>query len=75
MENEGASPEKLLEFVASGRPRIGMFEGIIDEGELEVGQVSGLIDEIKSAAEIIDEIISEFNEAKKELLEADSYIN
>ena len=67
MENEGASPEKLLEFVTKGRPRMGMFEGNIAEGELEVGQVSGLIDEIKSADEIIQEIIAEFNKAKIEL--------
>ena len=75
MENEGASPEQLLEYVTKGRPRMGMFEGIIDEGELEVGQVSGLIDEIKPAAEIIQDIISEFNKAKEELQNADSYTN
>jgi enoyl-[acyl-carrier protein] reductase II len=73
LENEGASPEKLLEFVSKGRPRMGMFDGNIDEGELEVGQVSGMIDEIKTAAEIIQEIITEFNIAKEELVKSERF--
>ena len=43
-----------------------MFEGDLTEGELEIGQISGLIHEIKPAAEIVKEIISEFNFAKNE---------
>ena len=39
-----------------------MFEGDMIEGELEIGQISGNIDEIKSAKEIIDEIVKEYNE-------------
>ncbi len=63
-ELEGASPEELLELLGQGRSKKGMFEGDMDEGELEIGQVSALINEIKPAKEIIDEIISEFNQAK-----------
>ena len=44
-----------------------MFEGDIEEGELEIGQAAALVNEIKSAGEIVEEIIREFNEAKKEL--------
>ena len=44
-----------------------MFEGNLQEGELEIGQISGLIHEIKSAKEIVDEIVAEFNKKKKEI--------
>lgn len=46
-----------------GRAKKGMFEGNIDEGELEIGQGNVLINEIKPAAEIIKEIWLQFNEA------------
>ena len=45
-----------------------MFEGDLIEGELEIGQVAAIIREIKSAKEIIEEIIAEYNQAKVELL-------
>ena len=43
-----------------------MFEGDLVEGELEIGQIAGLIHDIKPAAEIVHEIITEFEAAKKE---------
>jgi enoyl-[acyl-carrier protein] reductase II len=58
-----ASTEELTTLLGKGRAKKGMFEGDLVEGELEIGQVAGLINEIKSAKEIIDEIVSEFNEA------------
>ncbi len=67
-ENAGASVEKLFELLGRGRAKKGMFEGNLDEGELEIGQVSALIRDIKPAAEIIAEIIAEYNTAKQELL-------
>jgi enoyl-[acyl-carrier protein] reductase II len=67
LENQGASPEKIAELLGKGRARKGMFEGNPDEGELEIGQISGLIKEIQPAAAIINEIISEYIQAKKEL--------
>ena len=67
LEYEGASPEKLLEFLGSGRAKNGMFEGDLIEGELEIGQVAGLIKEIKPAAAIVEEIISEFLAVSKEM--------
>lgn len=66
-ENKGASAEHLSELLGRGRAKKGMFEGNLDEGELEIGQVSALIKEIKPAREIIDEIIAEYKDAKKEL--------
>jgi enoyl-[acyl-carrier protein] reductase II len=67
MEAEGASAEQLSELLGHGRARKGMFEGDMEEGELEIGQISGLINDIKPAAEIVDEIMKEFFEAKEEL--------
>jgi enoyl-[acyl-carrier protein] reductase II len=61
LESRGASREELMELLGHGRARKGMFEGDIDEGELEIGQVSGLIREVKPAAEIVEEIVREFN--------------
>lgn len=67
-ENKGASTEELAGLLGRGRAKKGMFEGNLDEGELEIGQISALIREIKPAGVILKEIINEFNEAKKELL-------
>ena len=44
----------------------GMFEGDLEEGELEIGQIAGLIHEIKPAAEILKEIVVDFEKAKQE---------
>ncbi len=44
-----------------------MFEGDLEEGELEIGQISGLIHDIKPAARILQDMIREFNEAKAEV--------
>ena len=57
--------EQLIELLGRARAKKGMFEGDLEEGELEIGQVSGLIHEIKPAAEIVKEIIQDFETAKK----------
>ncbi|WP_372754660.1 NAD(P)H-dependent flavin oxidoreductase [Mariniflexile sp.] len=61
------SPEELKALLGRGRAKKGMFEGDLQEGELEVGQVSGLIHDIKPVYQIVTDIIKEFEEAKKEL--------
>lgn len=63
---KGTNVEELKEILGRGRAKKGMFEGDLEEGELEIGQISGLIHEIKPAAEIVKEIITEFKEAKAE---------
>lgn len=62
----GASPEDLKTLLGRGRAKKGMFEGDLEEGELEIGQISGLIHEIKPAVEIVEEILSEFKTALAE---------
>jgi enoyl-[acyl-carrier protein] reductase II len=59
-EKRGASTEELNNLLGRARSKKGMFEGDLDEGELEIGQVSAGINEVKSAAEIVNEIYSEF---------------
>ncbi len=62
-EAAGESKEKLAEMLGRGRAKKGMFEGDLEEGELEVGQVSSLIREIKPAAEIVQELIDDCKKA------------
>jgi enoyl-[acyl-carrier protein] reductase II len=62
-----ASKEELQELLGRGRAKKGMFEGDLVEGELEIGQISGYLKEIKPAAEIVEEIVSEYNSELKEL--------
>jgi enoyl-[acyl-carrier protein] reductase II len=59
--------EELVELLGRARAKRGMFEGDLIEGELEIGQIAGLIHEIKPVAEIIEEMISDFNLARKEV--------
>ncbi len=60
-ERMGASKDELQDILGRGRAKLGMFEGNVDEGELEIGQISSIIDEIKPAADIVKNIITEFN--------------
>ena len=62
-EERGATKEQLLEILGKGRAKKGMFEGEMENGELEIGQVSANIKSIKPAAEIVEEIWGDFNEA------------
>lgn len=56
--------EELSTLLGRGRAKKGMFEGDLEEGELEIGQIAGLIHEIKPAAEVVAEIITEFKAIK-----------
>ncbi|MGI9546003.1 MAG: NAD(P)H-dependent flavin oxidoreductase [Flavobacteriaceae bacterium] len=62
---DGASVQELRALLGRGRAKKGMFEGDLEEGELEIGQVAALIDEIKPAAQIVEDMMAEFHEAKK----------
>ena len=59
-EDAGSSKEELETLLGRARAKKGMFEGIMDEGELEIGQVSSTIKEIKPAADVVAELWSEF---------------
>ncbi len=62
----GADSSELKTLLGRGRAKKGMFEGNIKDGELEIGQISGLINEIKPAAQIVNEIVSEYRLALEE---------
>lgn len=59
--------EDLINLLGKARAKKGMFEGDLEEGELEIGQISGLIHDIKPAAEIIRDMMAEFEKAKAEV--------
>ncbi|RYY35273.1 MAG: nitronate monooxygenase [Sphingobacteriaceae bacterium] len=60
------SVDDLKELLGRARAKKGMFEGDLEEGELEIGQVAGLIHDIKPAGEIVREMIADFEKAKQE---------
>jgi len=68
-ELSGANKETLQHLLGKGRSRIGMFEGNLDEGELEIGQVSAMLHQIKPAATIFNEIWDEFWAEKQRISE------
>ncbi|MBM3160449.1 MAG: nitronate monooxygenase [Bacteroidetes bacterium] len=63
---KNASSEELKQILGRGRAKKGMFEGDLEQGELEIGQVASLINEIKPAAEIVSEILKEYELARAE---------
>ncbi len=66
-EISGASVDDFKELLGKGRAKKGMFLGDEQDGELEIGQVSAMINDVKSAKEIIDEMVSGFNDSVRNL--------
>jgi len=62
-EFRGATEEELKQILGRARAKKGMFEGDMDQGELEIGQVSSIIHEIKPAAAVVKEIWDDFSSA------------
>ncbi|MBI5218129.1 MAG: nitronate monooxygenase [Bacteroidia bacterium] len=71
LELTGAPLDALSALLGRGRAKKGMFDGDLDDGELEIGQISGLINEIKPAADIVKKIINEFTQARNDLAKYD----
>ena len=59
------TPDQLKELLGRARAKRGMFEGDLDDGELEIGQIAGLIHDIKPVAEIVKDMVAEFEKAKQ----------
>lgn len=66
-ESFGAKVEDLRALLGKGRAKKGIFEGNLDEGELEIGQVSALLNEIKPASKILEDIWKEYTDCKNAL--------
>jgi enoyl-[acyl-carrier protein] reductase II len=65
--HKDASPEELAALLGRGRAKKGMFEGDMDEGELEIGQVSAFIHQIKPAGDIVREMMEEYRQTRSTL--------
>ena len=72
-EARGASVEEMRQLLGKGRAKKGMFEGNLDEGELEIGQVSSLLHELKPASEVVKDIIDEFNSCQQAIIKLSSF--
>ena len=63
-EARGASVEEMRELLGKGRAKQGIFEGDLSNGELEIGQIASLFREEKSVAEVMEELVAEYNARK-----------
>ena len=66
-ENRGATAAELQQILGRARAKKGMFEGDLDEGELEIGQIAALFDSVLTVEEIVKNMVDEFNQAQNEL--------
>ena len=66
-EARGASAEELRELLGKGRAKKGIFEGDLQNGELEIGQIASLFHEEQSVAEVMEEIVHAFEAAKQRM--------
>lgn len=67
-ENKGASAEELREILGKGRAKKGIFEGDLENGELELGQIASLFRNLQSVDEVMKEITEEYSNVLKELV-------
>ena len=72
-ESKGASAEDLLQLLGRGRAKKGIFEGNLEEGELEIGQISAQIDSVLPVNKIMDQLLAEYNEAKENISKKSKY--
>ncbi|HBN04890.1 MAG TPA: nitronate monooxygenase, partial [Bacteroidales bacterium] len=60
-EDRGATKEELLEIIGVGKSKKGIFEGNLEEGELEIGQVSSIINDFLSVKDIFSKLKKEYS--------------
>jgi len=73
-EQRGATAEELRELLGKGRAKNGMFEGDLENGELEIGQVSAQINQVLHVKQIMENLISEYRSAREGLIAGTKYI-
>ena len=66
-EARGASAEEMKELLGKGRSKKGMFEGNLQEGELEIGQVASLFREMQTVSEVMKEIMEDFRKGMEKI--------
>lgn len=67
LQSRGASADEIRELLGRARAKRGIFEGDLAEGELEIGQVAAQIDKLRPISEIFDQLIADYNAARREL--------
>lgn len=72
-EARGASTEELNALLGRGRAKLGMFEGDLEEGELEIGQVAALFNDVPTVAELMKRLINEYEQVRRELVEGANF--
>lgn len=66
-EDAGATAEQLKDLLGKGRAKRGIFEGDLEQGELEIGQAAAMIDHIETAAEVVEGMVGEYNRLLNDL--------
>lgn len=72
-EARGASSEELNALLGRGRAKLGMFEGDLEEGELEIGQVAALFNDVPTVAELMKRLMDEYEQVRRELVEGANF--
>jgi len=72
-EQKGANNAELQELLGRGRAKKGMFEGDLENGELEIGQVSAQINQVLPVSQIMSILISEYQTAREEIIAGGKY--
>lgn len=68
-EGRGASADEMRELLGKGRAKKGIFEGDIFDGELEIGQAASMLRQLQTVNEVMEELRSEYRQAKERLME------
>ena len=72
---ENPTKEELIGLLGRARAKKGIFEGDLDNGELEIGQIAGIINNISSAKDILEEIVTDFETSKKNIFKIHNSIS
>ncbi len=72
LEDKGANPEQLKELLGKGRAKKGIFEGDLQNGELEIGQISSMLTKEENVTEIMKELIQDYEDRLRECNNPDS---
>jgi enoyl-[acyl-carrier protein] reductase II len=67
MEIHGASREAMIKHLGKGRAKKGMFEGDLENGELEIGQVSAAISDILPVREVMNNLVNSYRNAMEDV--------
>ncbi len=72
LEDKGANPEQLKELLGKGRAKKGIFEGDLQNGELEIGQISSMLTKEENVTEIMKELIQDYEDRLRDCNNPDS---